>query len=191
MSARTQMDRNLEPLWALRTTRRTSKAWRRSGSQRRQAGVYRLTVDAQGAFSGPVERKSLAGFLKGNSILKRFAEIPSKENGIDIEGLAADAGGKLFAGLRGPVLRGNFVPVLVFDFDHPEAATLRFVNLKGLGIRDMAAVKDGFLMLAGPVGEGPADFRIFFWDGADAIPGKPQPRREQGLRGENRLTARP
>lgn len=144
-----------------------------------RAGVYRLTVNAQGALSKPVQRKSLKSFFEGSSFLQRFvslpskeSSIPSKENGIDIEGLAVDTDGKLFAGLRGPVLRGNFVPVLVFDFDNPDGAALRFVNLKGLGIRDMAAVKGGFLVLAGPVGEGPADFRIFFWDGTDAIPGK-------------------
>ncbi len=141
-----------------------------------RANVFRLTVDETGAPAGPIERKSLAALLRQHPVLGRFAAIPSKENGIDIEGLAVGPDGKLFAGFRGPVLRGNLVPVLGFDFDHPDASDLRFVNLGGLGIRDITAVSGGFLLLAGPVGDGRADFRIFFWDGIDAVPGKDRPK---------------
>jgi hypothetical protein len=141
-----------------------------------RANVFRLTVDETGAQVGAVERKSLSALLQGHPILGRFAAIPSKENGIDIEGLAVRPDGRLFAGFRGPVLRGNLVPVLGFDFDHPDASDLRFVNLGGLGIRDITAVSGGFLLLAGPVGEGRPDFRVFFWDGTDAVPGKDRPK---------------
>lgn len=151
--------RNLERLGTVETE--GSRAW-----------VYRFTVGVQGALSRPVERSSLKDFFERNLLLQRFTTIPSKENGIDIEGLAFGADGKLYAGLRGPVLRGGVVPVVVFDFDFPLRATLRFVNLKGLGIRDMTAVHGGFLILAGPVGEGQPDFRIFFWNGVDALPGQ-------------------
>lgn len=141
-----------------------------------RANVYRLTVDEAGARVGAIQRKSLSALLRAHPVLGRFAAIPSKENGIDIEGLAAGPDGKLFAGFRGPVLRGNLVPVLGFDFDHPDASDLRFVNLGGLGIRDLTAVSGGFLLLAGPVGDGRPDFRIFFWDGTDAVPGKDRPK---------------
>lgn len=153
-----------------------------------RANVFRLTVDAEtGAVIGNPEHVSLAPILKAIPILQRFTEIPSKENGIDIEGLVAGPDGKLYAGFRGPVLRGNFVPVLVFDFDHPDKADLRFVNLGGLGIRDITAVSGGFLILAGPVGDGRPDYRIFFWDGADEIPGKDRP----GKTGPEELTEVP
>ena len=46
------------------------------------------------------------------------------------------------------------VPVLRFRFDDPEGSYgLRYVNLGGRGIRDIARVKDGFLLLAGPEGQ--------------------------------------
>jgi hypothetical protein len=141
-----------------------------------RTNVFRLTVDETGTPVGPIQRMSLAALLRAHPVLGRFAAIPSKENGIDIEGLAVDSNGKLFAGFRGPVLRGNLVPVLGFDFDHPDASDLRFVNLGGLGIRDLTAVSGGFLLLAGPVGEGRPDFRIFFWNGTDAVPGKDRPK---------------
>jgi hypothetical protein len=141
-----------------------------------RANVYRLTVDEAGVPVAPIQRISLSALLRAHPVLGRFAAIPSKENGIDIEGLAVGPDGKLFAGFRGPVLRGNLVPVLGFDFDHPDSSDLRFVNLGGLGIRDITAVAGGFLLLAGPVGEGRPDFRIFFWDGTDSVPGKDRPK---------------
>ncbi|MFL6195106.1 MAG: DUF3616 domain-containing protein [Thermoanaerobaculia bacterium] len=137
-----------------------------------RAHVYRLSLDATtGGVVGSVEQMSLSSFISTDKLLSHFLQIPSKENGIDIEGLALGPDGKLFAGFRGPVLRGNFVPVLVFDFDDPNASELRFVNLDGFGIRDLAAVEGGFLILAGPTGDGRFGAPIFFWDGTDQIPG--------------------
>ena len=138
-----------------------------------RANVFRFQVDAKtGAPIGTPEHVSLTSVLKKDAILGPFTEIASKENGIDIEGLAIGPDGRLIAGFRGPVLRENFVPVLAFDFDDPKRSEVRWLNLGGLGIRDITAVKGGFLVLAGPVGDGRPDYRIFFWDGTDAIPGK-------------------
>ena len=100
-----------------------------------------------------------------------FRHLPSKENGVDIEGLAF-RDGKLYAGFRGPVLRGNYVPVLEFEFKQTvENARVLYVNLCGRGIRDMVAVKDGFLILAGPVGDGDTSYSLYRWDGRDLVPG--------------------
>jgi hypothetical protein len=45
------------------------------------------------------------------------------------------------------------------------------VQLDGRGIRDLAAVKAGFLVLAGPVGDGSGSYQLYFWDGRDCLPG--------------------
>jgi hypothetical protein len=116
------------------------------------------------------EKIDLRKILKNDDILGRFTAIPSNENGIDIEGIAV-RGSKLYLGFRGPVLRGNFAPVMVVDFDSPKDYELKFVNLGGRGIRDIAAVKDGFLIIAGPVGEGSETYELCLWNGKDCIPG--------------------
>ena len=57
----------------------------------------------------------------------------------------------------------------------PAVVARYFVNLGGLGIRDIAVVEDGFLLIAGPVGDGPGDFSLYRWDGKDMIPGEGSP----------------
>jgi broad specificity phosphatase PhoE len=106
-----------------------------------------------------------------NDVLKPFRSIPSKENGVDIEGLAF-RDGYLFAGLRGPVLRFSYVPVLVFKFDEPEKAKVRYVQLNGNGIRAMVRTGQEFLIVAGPVGDGPGGYSLYHWDGEDCFPGE-------------------
>jgi hypothetical protein len=115
------------------------------------------------------DKTSLRGEIEGSDVLRPFAGLASKENGVDIEGVAV-RGGKLFVGFRGPVLREGYVPVLVTEFAKaPEGVV--FVRLGGLGVRDMEAVADGFLILAGPVGDGPEVYRVYHWDGRDCLPG--------------------
>jgi hypothetical protein len=46
------------------------------------------------------------------------------------------------------------------------------VPLDGRGIRDMVKVPDGFLLLAGPVGDGDAPHRVYLWNGKDCLPGR-------------------
>jgi hypothetical protein len=55
---------------------------------------------------GTDEGNDLTEALKGDAHVGPFLAIPGKDNGFDIEGLAA-AGGRLFLGLRGPVLRAG------------------------------------------------------------------------------------
>ena len=47
-----------------------------------------------------------------------------------------------------------------------------FVNLGGRGVRDLTRINDGFLILAGPVGDGPGSSQVYFWDGEDCLPGE-------------------
>lgn len=57
------------------------------------------------AFDAEVGRDVLFPALAADSRIAPFLVIPSKNNGLDIEGIAA-RWGRLLVGLRGPVLRG-------------------------------------------------------------------------------------
>jgi Protein of unknown function (DUF3616) len=120
-------------------------------------------------------------FLEDNPLLNRFIALPSKENGIDIEGIAywQDS---LYIGFRGPVLRENWVPVLKCRFGQPiDDPELRFVNLGGRGIRDLAPVETGLLILAGPVGDGDGTHHIYFWNSEDTLPGQSDTRTTEAV----------
>jgi len=132
--------------------------------------LYRLTLDSQGIDSDK-KKISLRKILKKDKVLKTFSQIPSKENGVDIEGIAVKEGW-LYLGFRGPVFRGNYVPVMKVKFDAPKKYKLLYVNLGGRGIRDMTHVSNGFIIVAGPVGDGPASYQLYHWDGKDVIEGK-------------------
>lgn len=102
--------------------------------------------------------------LKHDEHLGDFFAIPSKDNGFDIEGLAI-AGKRLFIGLRGPVLRGWAIILEIethLDEDDDHRLKLakmgedrhlyhkHFLQLGGLGIRDLCVDGDDLLILAGP-----------------------------------------
>ena len=136
--------------------------------------VAKFELDSSGVARN-LENASLKEVLDATYPFKLFRDIPSKENGIDIEGLAVRHG-KLYAGFRGPVLRGNFVPILEFEFSNPVASKrVLYVKLQGRGVRDMVAVKEGFLILAGPVGDGAQSYQIYLWNGEDVVCGKDRP----------------
>jgi hypothetical protein len=151
--------------------------------------LFRLKLKDDGTFDKndkkSLKSMSLRDFILNHPVLGPFQVIASKENGVDIEGIAADGDDKLYIGFRGPRLRGNYVPVMVLqpkigkeeDFkekfrEKDVAQEVRYVNLDGLGIRGMAAVKGGFLILGGPVGDEPLPYHVFFWDGENTVPGK-------------------
>ncbi|GET39891.1 DUF3616 domain-containing protein [Microseira wollei] len=90
--------------------------------------------------------------------------LPSKENGLDIEGLAV-RGNKVFIGLRGPVLRGIAILLeieveagssnqlnLKAISDNGREYKRHFLELDGLGIRELCFEGDSgdLLILAGP-----------------------------------------
>jgi Protein of unknown function (DUF3616) len=132
--------------------------------------------------AGPIDRTSLRGFLDTTEPFKSFGAIASKENGVDAEGLAV-WNDRLYIGFRGPVLRGNFTPVLRCRFASPiDEPEVLFVNLGGRGVRDLAQVKAGLLILAGPVGDGPGSYQLYLWDGQDQVPGTDAPGSATGLR---------
>lgn len=118
-----------------------------------------------------IEKTSLRDVLDNTEPFKSFRDIASKENGIDVEGLSV-WNKHLYAGFRGPVLRGNFVPVLRFQFSSPILnQEVLFVEMGGRGIRDLTTVDEGLLILAGPVGDGPGSYQLYLWNGEDMVPG--------------------
>ena len=111
----------------------------------------------------PSGRRGLVGALADDEHLAPFLGIPGKDNGFDVEGLAVLPGERVLLGLRGPVLRGW--AVLLGLAVHAEGGELvleavdkHFLDLDGLGVRDLARDGDDLLVLAGPtmVLDGPA-----------------------------------
>jgi len=109
-----------------------------------------------------------------------YMAIPGKDNGFDIEGLAVD-GNRLLLGLRGPVLRGwsalleiavetrgdqlRMVPL-------DESGVLirkHFLQLEGLGVRDLHYCGDDLYILAGPTMVLDGEIRIYKWAGAKPL----------------------
>ena len=139
--------------------------------EQEQPGVWRpvaeTTRDGRTLRAALLERgekdNALTARLHADDHLGPFLEIPSKENGFDIEGLAA-IGDRLLLGLRGPVLRGY---AMILDVELTELdGRLRlanrdgfgqpyrkhFLDLDGMGIREVRRDprSDDLLLLAGP-----------------------------------------
>lgn len=153
-----------------RGRKKNRKRLRKIDEESARAALFRFRLDPRsGELAGDIDRLDLRKLFEEEPILKPFLDIPSKENGIDLEGLAVRAG-RLYLGFRGPVLRGNWLPVIVLDFDKPKKYKLRFIQLGGRGIRSLEAVRDGLLAIAGPVGDGDASYQLYFWDGEDTMP---------------------
>lgn len=144
--------------------------------------IVRLKLDSDGALDGgSLERVTLDAVLTADPILERFRAIPGKENGIDIEALAFN-GDELLVGFRGPSLTGPYIPVLALTFKSGQFKTdaiqaeMRFLDLNGRGIRGMAEVPGGgVLVLGGPVGDEPTPWELYYWNGRDALSGSDVP----------------
>lgn len=129
---------------------------------------------------GPDGERRTAAILAGDLTtvlaedqhLSPFLHIPGKDNGFDVEGLAA-FGDRLLLGLRGPVLRGWAVLLelaVVEDDDDPTRLGLGsppyrlcFVDLDGLGVRDLCRMGDDLLILAGPTMDLDGPARVYRW----------------------------
>jgi hypothetical protein len=128
--------------------------------------------------AGGRRRNALTDALREDEHLGRFLRIPGKDNGFNVEGLAA-AGGHVLLGLRGPVLEGWAVVLVVAP--EPESDSLLrlgrvgkgkgtyrkvFLDLQGLGIRDLHLDGDDLLILAGPTMALRSDAVVVRWRGA-------------------------
>jgi hypothetical protein len=127
---------------------------------------------------GNANGNALTKALKKDVHLKHYLAIPGKDNGFDIEGLAID-GTRIFLGLRGPVLRGWAV-VLELEMEATEGPTLHlkpvgpkdkkykkhFLDLAGMGIREMTPAGGDLLILAGPTMDLDGTIALFRWKNA-------------------------
>ncbi len=128
---------------------------------------------------GDEHGNELTTLLKDDPHLGPFLAIPGKDNGFDIEGLAV-AGEHLLLGLRGPVLRGWAVVIEVALSEDEQEDRLRlapvgkdgalyrkhFLDLHGLGIRDLCVQGKDILVLAGPTMDLDGPVRVLRWRGA-------------------------
>jgi hypothetical protein len=151
-----------------------------------EPGLYALRSKAGG---GGQKRRAacLKMKKKGNKLsrklrkdvhIARFLDVPAKENGFDIEGIAVQ-GNRILLGLRGPVLRG-WAMVLEIEVKETKRGRLKpkkigpngeryakhFLDLQGLGIRELTTDGDALLILAGPTMDLDGPIALVRWPGA-------------------------
>lgn len=125
---------------------------------------------------------TLISWLSEDPMLAPFLEIPSKENGLDVEGIAANED-HVWLGLRGPVLRGHAI-VLQLDLKANKRDVLKakkldgtrrfrkyLLPLDGLGVRDLELDGKDLLILTGPTMTAPGPARVVRWSDATEAQG--------------------
>ncbi|MBN2647170.1 MAG: DUF3616 domain-containing protein [Thiotrichales bacterium] len=132
--------------------------------------LFQLKLSTTGQVQ-QIKQLSLQSWIESEPLLAPFLALPSKENGIDIEGIAVQ-NQQLFIGFRGPILREHFVPILQFKLNAQQFTLnqpqLKLVNLGGLGIRDLLATQNQLWILAGPMNQFPEKYQVFRWSGQHA-----------------------
>ena len=124
--------------------------------------------------AGGRKHDALTRALRDDPHLAPFLGLPSKDNGFDIEGVAAAPGGRLLLGLRGPVIDGWACVLDVELRAHPrrprELALVRyrkhFLDLEGAGIRDLCLAGRDLVVLTGPPMRGKGEARVCVWKDA-------------------------
>ena len=142
-----------------------------------ESGGLRLALPGAAAVLARTKNGSaLTEALADDEHLGPFLSVPGKDNGFDIEGLAV-AGDKLFLGLRGPALRGWAVILEVRVESKGTELVLKrfgadkrryhkhFLDLGGLGIRELCLKGSDLLILAGPTMDLDGPVRVFRWKG--------------------------
>ena len=129
---------------------------------------------------GDGQNNQLTKALAGDPHFGPFLAIPGKDNGFDIEGLAV-FGRRLLLGLRGPVLRGWSAILEIEAQVQGEELRLQplddtgslirkhFVQLDGLGVRDLHFSGDDLYILAGPTMVLNGEIGVFKWEGARSV----------------------
>ena len=144
--------------------------------------LVRLAADGRRALrlKGDAQSNLLTRALAADPHFGPYLAIPGKDNGFDIEGLAV-FGRRLLLGLRGPVLRGwsalleieveargDELRLLPLD---ASGTLLRkhFLQLDGLGVRDLHFYGDDLYLLAGPTMVLNGEIRVFKWPAAKTV----------------------
>lgn len=127
-------------------------------------------------FAFDEDESALVDMLADDPHLGPFMGVPSKENGLDIEGLAV-RGDRIFLGCRGPVLRGYAVIIeLALEDDGGKLKARKiekkrryrkfFLPLAGLGTRSLLLDGEDMLILAGPTMAVGMPALVYRWKGA-------------------------
>lgn len=141
--------------------------------------LVRQAMDGRRALrlKGDAQTNLLTRALADDPHFGPYMSIPGKDNGFDIEGLAVD-GRRMLLGLRGPVLRGwsALLEIAVeARGDHLRLVSLddsgtlirkHFLQLDGLGVRDLHFSGDDLYILAGPTMVLNGEIRVFKWPAA-------------------------
>lgn len=142
-------------------------------------GLLSRAADGRAAARLPGRRRrdALTDLLEDDPHLAPFLAIPGKDNGFNVEGIAATED-RILLGLRGPVLRGYAV-ILLLAPDVAGEGVLRlrrldgkrryrklFLDLHGLGIRDLQLDGSDLLLLAGPTMALDSDAVVLRWPDA-------------------------
>lgn len=119
-------------------------------------------------------KSKLLKWLKGDDILDPFLGMASKENGIDIEGIAV-LGDRVWLGLRGPAIRGHAL-VVELEMKNVKKGRLKarriedgrryrkyLIPSRGLGVRDLLLDGEDLLLLLGPVMSSDGPSRVVRW----------------------------
>jgi hypothetical protein len=143
--------------------------------------------DANGALAGYADSGRLWDIMQSEPGLSAYAgeskclgaEPPADapqlrgQHGINIEGLAV-RDGRLYFGMRGPAQNGlagvfSVDAQALFEGGNSHPALTPLVLGAGRSVRDMVAVQDGFLVLAGPDDDpghqDTVEWALFWWDG--------------------------
>ena len=141
-------------------------------------------VNDNGKLAGAPEIKpstALPRFIRDEPQLASTFDAPLDANGLTIEGVAVREG-RLYAGMRGPVLANGdavilSVPLVALFDGQTGAQQLHVLNLgrdtrgHARGVRDLVTFENGFFVLAGPrddPDDGQVkdhDYAVFWWDG--------------------------
>ncbi len=112
----------------------------------------------------------LMKLLRKDAHLAPFLRIPAKENGLDIEGIVV-SGDRVGLGLRGPVLNG-WACVLELTVQASSRRKLKLASLRkhwldlgGLGIRDLKRRGSDVLILTGPTMALDGPVQVYCWRG--------------------------
>lgn len=144
--------------------------------------VDELEVDGEDRVAGCVKMgddgsSTLTERMRDDEHLGPFLDVPSKDNGFDVEGIAA-RGDRVWLGLRGPVLRGWAVVLELRMKTKKGGRRLKprkigedgrryrkhFCDLGGLGIRDLVFDGDALLILSGPTMDLDGPVAIHRWE---------------------------
>lgn len=133
----------------------------------RDTGQLRFT-GSDDSVVGLQKSTKVRAALRGAPVIGPWMEQPLPAGGVNIEGLAV-GGGRMFLGLRAPSVDGRAFIVAVavegvFGEQPLDLAVHALPLGPDIGIRDLAPVSGGLLVLSGATRDEPVPASIFRWD---------------------------